>query len=80
MPPSKQVVTVCRSRIGKVLVKDDVEVIRAADVVDMLEAPGASFRTVAQAIGIAPSALHRFIAMSGYVLGSRSTTYERTKE
>lgn len=80
MPPAKQVVTVSRERIGTVLVRDDITVLRARGVVDMLQQPGASFRSVADAIGIAPSALHRFIGMSGYKLGARSTTYERTND
>jgi hypothetical protein len=72
--------TVSSPTIKLVLVRDGVSVYHAAYVIHLLQMPGATFRSVADQLGIAPSALHRFIGQSGYRFSGRSNQFERTPE
>ena len=73
------VATIGDHNIHTVIVRDGARVLTAAEVVAMLEVPGATYRSVAEDLGIAQSALHRFIRQAGYLPVGRRNTFDRAE-
>lgn len=58
--------TVSDPNITLVLIRGGITLMSEHQVVAMLEDPNATFKSVALELGIAPSALHRFVTACGY--------------